>query len=65
MMNELITKQEVCDWLKVSRATVDRWRAKGMPSVKVGRKVRFESQKVKKWISENFKQYNSPWEDEK
>lgn len=64
MMDELITKDEVCSWLKISRATIDRWRSQGMPCIKVGRKVRFEENKVKEWISNNFEQQYGGWRDD-
>lgn len=53
MENELLTLQELADWFKISRATIDRWRKEGMPCVKLGRGVRFEKQKVLMWIAKN------------
>ena len=46
----LLTKEDICKWLQVSRATVDRWRQDGMPSKKIGRLVRFEKSEVEKWL---------------
>lgn len=54
-MDELLTKQDLCNWLKISIPTIDRWRAEGMPFQKVGRQVRFEKAAVEKWLSSNKK----------
>lgn len=51
-MEEFLTKKDLCQWLKVSRATVDRWRQEGMPSKKIGRGVRFEKEAVLEWIEQ-------------
>jgi len=52
-MENLITVQELVDYLKISRTTIDRWRKEGMPFQKVSRGVRFEREVVLKWIKEN------------
>lgn len=39
--------------LKVSRMTLNRWRALGMPSRNIGKSVRFDKAEVYKWIEEN------------
>lgn len=49
----LITLEELSEYLKVSRTTIDRWRREGMPFEKVGRGVRFDKQAVMEWIKEN------------
>ena len=48
-----MTVQELVDYLKVSRTTIDRWRREGMPYQKISRGVRFERESVLKWIKEN------------
>lgn len=52
-MGKMITSKELQQIYSLSRATIDRWRREGMPSIKVGRGVRFEEETVKKWIEEN------------
>lgn len=49
-MAELITTNELCDALKVSRTTVETWRKEGMPYEKLGRIVRFDKDKVMEWL---------------
>lgn len=53
MGEELITLNELCQTLKISRSTVDRWRREGLPFKKVGRGVRFDKGEALKWIKEN------------
>lgn len=52
-MGNLVTSREIEEIYKISRTTVDRWRKEGMPYIKVGRGVRFDSEAVKKWIADN------------
>ena len=51
-MEELMTKKELQEKLKISQPTIDRWRREGMPSQKVGRGVRF-NQETLEWIKKN------------
>jgi len=51
MAAEYLTETELCEWLKVSRSSVLRWRAEGMPFIKFARSIRFEREKVEAWIS--------------
>lgn len=53
MARELLTTNDIMAIYKVSRATVDRWRKRGLPSIKIGNSVRFEENEVQKWIKEN------------
>ena len=51
MSEELLTVNELCEWLKVTRITVERWRKKDMPFIKVGKIVRFDRAKVNEWLN--------------
>ena len=51
-MNEYLNMDELKEWLKISRATVDRWRKAGLPCYKVGRVVRFKREDVDAWLKE-------------
>lgn len=55
MNDELLTKEELCKMLKISRATLDRWRKKGLPYIKTGRLVRFDKREVSRWLKEHQK----------
>jgi len=55
MEQELLTVEELCRWLKISRSTADRWRKEGMPFIKQSRLVRFDREEVLKWLKKNSK----------
>lgn len=55
MNDELLTKEELCKLLKISRPTLDRWRKQGLPYIKTGRLVRFDRNEVMEWIKKNRK----------
>ena len=52
-MGRLVTSKELQSIYSISRATIDRWRREGMPSIKVGRGVRFDDVEVRDWIRKN------------
>lgn len=56
MNKEYITLMELAQSLKISRATIDRWRKEGMPSYKIGNGVRFIEPEVSKWIEQHKSQ---------
>ncbi|SHF60633.1 transcriptional regulator, AlpA family [Desulforamulus putei DSM 12395] len=58
MKDELLTTDEICEWLKVTRRTIERWRKNGLPFFKIGSSVRFNKEEVLKWIEQNSKQQN-------
>lgn len=47
-----VTTKELMGILKVSRDSIVRWRAEGMPFEKINRTVRFNLEEVLKWIEE-------------
>jgi excisionase family DNA binding protein len=53
MVEEILTKEELASYLKVTERTIDRLRKKGMPFFKVGDTVRFKKDAVLKWLEEN------------
>lgn len=53
MNTEYITLLELAKSLKISRATIDRWRKEGMPYYKIGNGVRFIEAEVSEWIRHN------------
>ena len=52
-MSQYLTIKELSEMLKVSRFTINNWRDKGLPTIKIGQAVRFNEEEVKKWIEEN------------
>jgi excisionase family DNA binding protein len=55
MEEDILTKSELAEILKVTEKTIDRLRTKGMPSFKVGTKVRFKKAKVIEWLENQGK----------
>ncbi len=53
MSEKYITFIELAQSLKISRATIDRWRKEGMPYYKIGNGVRFIETEVSEWIKQN------------
>jgi excisionase family DNA binding protein len=49
-MDQLLTIRQVAEYLNVSLKTVRRLLGRGLPSVRVGRLVRFRQQDVARWI---------------
>lgn len=52
---EYVTIDELMKLLKIGRTTINRWRKEGMPSIKIGRGVRFILADVMAWIEANKK----------
>ncbi len=55
IQNEYVTIEDLMQYLKVGRSTINRWRKEGMPFVKIGRGVRFVLEDVNRWIDSNKK----------
>lgn len=56
MTEEYMTVEEVCKWLKIGKTTVERWRKKGMPFIKVDKLVRFNKDEVEQWLKQKTKE---------
>ncbi|MCT4664837.1 MAG: helix-turn-helix domain-containing protein [Flavobacteriales bacterium] len=50
MDEELITTKELCEWLKISKATASNWRKQGMPYYGKARSLRYKKSEVNKWL---------------
>lgn len=50
MNDEILTKKEMAELLKVNERTVDQLRKKGLPHFKVGRNVRFKKNEALEWL---------------
>ena len=58
---QLLSVDELCRWLNVSRATVYTWRhlESGPPAVKAGRLLRFRRRDVEAWLEQRDDQRGS------
>ena len=50
MNKQFISVDELCEWLKISRRTSERWRRSGMPFIKQGSTIRFDKDAVTEWF---------------
>jgi excisionase family DNA binding protein len=50
MIETLVTEKELCEWLKVSRATVGKMRRRDLPHYQIGSLVRYSKEEVQKWL---------------
>ena len=56
MNKDYITLMELAQSLKISTATIDRWRKQGMPYYKIGNGVRCIESEVSEWIKQHKSQ---------
>lgn len=47
---EFITTLELCEWLKVAKSTVSKWRSEGLPHYGKTRVYRYKKSEVLKWL---------------
>lgn len=50
---ELLTVEEMMKKFKVSKVTIYNWIKTGLPSIKMGRTLRFDSKEVMEWVDRN------------
>lgn len=53
MKDEILTKKELADLLKVTERLIDKLREQGLPYFNVGKNIRFNKEKVLTWLEEN------------
>lgn len=46
-------KQQACDYLGISNNTLDSWIQKGLPSIKIGKTIRFHKDSIDCWLNDN------------
>lgn len=52
MDDEILTPQELYEWMKITRSTAWKWRKKGMPYLGSGKAMRYKKADVLKWLEE-------------
>lgn len=50
---EQLTTIQLCEWLKIGKSTVSRWKAQGLPYVGTTRHLLYNKSDVIKWIERN------------
>lgn len=48
-----LNKQQTCDYLGISNNTLDSWIQKGLPSIKIGKTIRFHKDAIDRWLNSN------------
>ena len=49
-MLKFLTSSELCETLHISESTLHKWRGSGLPHVRLGRKIFYQSEKVQAWL---------------
>lgn len=50
MEEPYMTTSELCDWLRITRTTVWKWRKEGMPYFGSGKTFRYKRSEVEEWL---------------
>ncbi|HEM2785705.1 MULTISPECIES: helix-turn-helix domain-containing protein [Streptococcus] len=45
-----LNKKQACEYLGISNNTLDSWIKQGLPSIKIGKTVRFNKQAIDAWL---------------
>ena len=45
-----LNKKQACDYLDISNNTLDSWIKQGLPTIRIGKTVRFDKNEVHKWL---------------
>ena len=48
-----LNKQQTCDYLGISNNTLDSWIQRGLPSIKIGKTIRFHKDTIDSWLNGN------------
>ena len=45
-----LNKQQACHYLGISNNTLDSWVKKGLPTIKIGKTIRFNKEAINSWL---------------
>ncbi|RSI74713.1 helix-turn-helix domain-containing protein [Streptococcus oralis] len=45
-----LNKQQACHYLGISNNTLDSWIKKGLPTIKIGKTIRFNKEAINSWL---------------
>lgn len=48
-----LNKQQTCNYLGISNNTLNSWIQKGLPSIKIGKTIRFHKDSIDFWLNGN------------
>lgn len=46
-----LNKLQTCEYLNISNNTLDSWINKGLPTIRIGKTIRFDKNEIHKWIN--------------
>lgn len=46
-----LNKKQTCEYLNISNNTLDNWITKGLPTIRIGKTIRFDKNEIHKWIN--------------
>lgn len=51
-MKQLLTTKDLEEIFQVTRFTLNNWREKGLPVIKIAGNIRYDIDEVKKWVDD-------------
>ena len=48
-----LNNQQTCNYLGISNNTLDSWIQRGLPSIKIGKTIRFHKDAIDRWLNSN------------
>ena len=48
--NPFLNKQQACHYLGISNNTLDSWIKRGLPTIKIGKTIRFNKEAINSWL---------------
>jgi hypothetical protein len=46
-----LNKQQACQYLGISNNTLDSWIKRGLPTIKIGKTIRFNKETINSWLN--------------
>lgn len=47
-----LNKKQACTYLGVSNNTLDTWIIRGLPTIRIGKTIRFDKGEIRKWMNQ-------------
>ena len=47
-----LNKKQACTYLGVSNNTLDTWILRGLPTIRIGKIIRFDKGEIRKWVNQ-------------
>lgn len=47
-----LNKKQACSYLGVSNNTLDTWIIRGLPTIRIGKTIRFDKSEIRKWMNQ-------------